>query len=70
MLRWIRIIAAVSLTGSLLLLAASQATAGQVGGQAPVFTLPATTAEKISLTDFIGKQNVVIFFYIAAFGRA
>jgi cytochrome oxidase Cu insertion factor (SCO1/SenC/PrrC family) len=70
MLRWGRIIAAVLLTGSLLLLATDQASASQVGGQAPTFTLPATTGEKISLTDYTGKQNVVLFFYIAAFGPA
>jgi AhpC/TSA family len=68
--RWIRIAAVVWLTGSLLLLAADQATALQVGDQAPSFTLSATTAEKISLTDYLGKQNVAIFFYIAAFGQA
>jgi uncharacterized lipoprotein YmbA len=70
MRRWIPIAAAVWLTGSLLLLTASQATAFQLGDQAPRFTLPATTAEKISLTDYLGRQNVVIFFYIAAFGQA
>jgi hypothetical protein len=68
--RWIRIAAAVWLTDSLLLLAAGQATALQVGDHAPSFTLPATTAERISLADYIGKQNVAIFFYIAAFGQA
>jgi peroxiredoxin len=61
---------AVVFTGSLLLLAASQATALQVGDQAPTFTLPATTAETISLGDYLGKKPVVLFFYIAAFGRA
>jgi peroxiredoxin len=70
MLRWIRVTAAVLLTGSLLVLAAGQATALQVGDQAPSFTLPATTAAKISLADYLGKQPIVIFFYIAAFGRA
>jgi uncharacterized lipoprotein YmbA len=70
MLRWIRITAAVLLTGSLLVLAAGQATALQVGDQAPSFTLPATTAEKVSLADYLGKQPIVVFFYITAFGRA
>jgi peroxiredoxin len=67
---WTRLTAAVLLTGSFFLVAAVQATGLQVGDQAPTFTLPATTTEKISLADYLGKQNVVIFFSIAAFGRA
>jgi peroxiredoxin len=70
MRRWKCLMVAVVFTGSLLLLAASQATALQVGDQAPTFTLPATTAETISLGDYLGKKPVVLFFYIAAFGRA
>jgi hypothetical protein len=42
----------------------------QVGTQAPPFSLPATTAEHVSLADYLGRKNVVVFFYIAAFGRA
>jgi len=41
-----------------------------VGEKAPAFALPATTAEKISLADYQGNKHVVLFFYIAAFGRA
>ena len=58
------------LVGSLLLLAAGPAAALQVRDQAPEFTLPATTADKIGLADYLGKKHVVVFFYIAAFGRA
>jgi peroxiredoxin len=39
----------------------------QVGDKAPDFSLPATTAEKINLADYVGKKPVVVFFYIAAF---
>jgi peroxiredoxin len=39
----------------------------QVGDKAPDFSLPATTAEKVSLADFIGKKPVVVFFYVYAF---
>jgi peroxiredoxin len=46
------------------------ATALQVGDKAPTFSLPATTAEQVSLTDYLGRKPVVLFFYIAAFGRA
>jgi len=68
--RWQWLMAAVLLTSSLLLLAADHSAALQVVDQAPSFTLPATTAETISLGDYLGKKPVVLFFYIAAFGRA
>lgn len=35
----------------------------KVGDIAPSFTLPATTKETISLTDYKGKKNVVVAFY-------
>lgn len=35
----------------------------KVGDLAPDFSLPATTAEKISLSDIRGKKNIVIAFY-------
>jgi peroxiredoxin len=35
----------------------------KVGDLAPDFSLPATTAEKIALSDFRGKKNIVIAFY-------
>jgi len=38
-----------------------------VGDKAPDFTLPATTAEKFSLSQFQGKSNVVLFGFIGAF---
>jgi hypothetical protein len=50
-----------------LMLSATPTTALQVGDKAPDFSLPATTAEKISLSDFVGKKPVVVFFYIGAF---
>jgi peroxiredoxin len=39
------------------------ATALEVGQQAPDFTLPSTTGEKISLSQFRGKQLVLLEFY-------
>jgi cytochrome oxidase Cu insertion factor (SCO1/SenC/PrrC family) len=42
-------------------------TALEVGDKAPPFTLPATTQEKLSLADLIGKKNVVLFGFIGAF---
>lgn len=50
-----------------LLLSASLALAMPVGSKAPDFALPATTAEKIQLVEYLGKKNLVIFFYIGAF---
>jgi peroxiredoxin len=46
------------------------AAALQVGDHAPTFSLPATTAEHVSLADYVRHKPVVIFFYVAAFGRA
>jgi peroxiredoxin len=42
---------------------ASVATALEVGQQAPDFTLPSTTGEKMSLSQFRGKQLVLLEFY-------
>jgi peroxiredoxin len=39
----------------------------KVGDEAPDFTLPATTGEKVKLSDFRGKKNVVLAFFPAAF---
>jgi hypothetical protein len=40
-----------------------------VGDKAPTFTLPATTAPEkgLSLADYLGKKNVVLFGFIGAF---
>ncbi len=38
-----------------------------VGDKAPGFTLAATTTEKLSLSDYLGKKNVVLFGFIGAF---
>ena len=43
------------------------ATALEVGEQAPDFTLPSTTGEKMSLSQFRGKTAVLIEFYVADF---
>ena len=39
----------------------------KVGDAAPDFTLPSTTGEKVTLSDFKGKKNVVLVFYVLAF---
>jgi peroxiredoxin len=35
----------------------------KIGDLAPDFTLPATTKEKLSLTDYRGEKNIVVAFY-------
>jgi len=47
---------------------AGVATALEVGEKAPDFTLTSTTGEKISLSQFQGKQHVLLEFYVADFG--
>ena len=49
------------------LVIASVAAALEIGEQAPDFTLLSTTGEKISLSQFQGKQFVLIEFYGADF---
>jgi hypothetical protein len=39
----------------------------KVGDTAPDFTLPATNGSKVKLSDYRGKQNVVLAFFPAAF---
>jgi peroxiredoxin Q/BCP len=37
----------------------------QVGDQAPDFTLTSSAGEQVRLKDFIGKKNIVLYFYPA-----
>ncbi len=39
----------------------------KVGDKAPDFTLTDTNWKKVSLSDFLGKKNVVLAFYVLAF---
>jgi cytochrome oxidase Cu insertion factor (SCO1/SenC/PrrC family) len=39
----------------------------KVGDAAPAFTLTNTKGEKVSLSDFRGRKNVVLAFYVLAF---
>ena len=58
------------LAGAALLLAAQSSYALQVGDKAPDFSLPSTKGANVRLSDFAGKQSVVIFTYIGAFTKA
>jgi hypothetical protein len=44
------------------------AVALEVGEQAPDFTLPSTTGEQISLSQFRGKKLVLLEFHVNDFG--
>jgi hypothetical protein len=44
------------------------ALAVEVGEKAPEFTLPSTTGENISLSQFRGKKLVLLEFYVNDFG--
>jgi len=35
----------------------------KVGDKAPDFTLPSQTGEKVTLSQFFGKKNIVLYFY-------
>jgi len=39
----------------------------KIGDPAPDFTLSNTKGEKVKLSDFKGKKNVVLAFYVLAF---
>jgi peroxiredoxin len=65
--RWTRVVVATFVSAAVLLLATGQSLALQVGDKAPDFALPATTADKVSLADYLGKKHVVLFFDIVAF---
>ena len=43
-------------------------TALEIGEKAPDFTLPSTTGESISLSQFRGKKHVLLEFYVNDFG--
>jgi hypothetical protein len=40
----------------------------EVGEQAPDFTLPSTTGEQTSLSQFLGKKLVLLEFHVNDFG--
>lgn len=51
-----------------LLVMASLVSAVDIGAPAPDFSLPSTTGEQISLSQFKGKKHVLLEFYINDFG--
>ena len=63
--RWIHLLAGIMLGGAVLFSGAAYAL--EVGDKAPNFALPSSTGKEIKLADFVGKQPIVLFFYIGAF---
>ena len=61
-----RILSGLLLVVALGVVGGHEATALEIGQPAPDFTLPATTGEKISLSQFRGKL-VLVEFYGGAF---
>lgn len=37
----------------------------KVGDPAPAFSLPSAAGDRVSLTDFQGKSNVLLYFHMA-----
>lgn len=58
---------AAGLLGTALFAGTAQAQALKVGDKAPAFSVISTTGKPVTLADYAGKKNVVLFFYIAAF---
>ena len=67
-IKWMRSLSLLGMLLAGLLVVASAATALEVGETAPDFTLPSTTGEKISLSQFRGRNYVLLEFYIRDFG--
>ena len=68
--RCISMFIVVFMSVTLLFFNAGDVMALKVGDKAPDFTLPSTTGDNISLSQFRGNKPVVLFFYIFAFGGA
>ena len=46
---------------------AAQTAPLKVGDKAPDFTLPDQNGNKVTLSQYLGKKNVVLAFYVLAF---
>ena len=58
------------LAGTLLAMAMSLSVLAapvKVGDKAPDFTLPDQNGHEVKLSDYLGKKNVVLAFYVLAF---
>ena len=58
---------AVIWLSAVMLSAPMSATALQVGDKAPDFLMFSTVEDTVRLSDYQGKKNVVLFFFVRAF---
>jgi thioredoxin-dependent peroxiredoxin len=58
---------AVGLLALLLGATLAEAAPLKVGDKAPDFTLPDQNGKPVKLSEFLGKKNVVLAFYVLAF---
>ena len=63
--RWTRLAAGILFGCAAFFASGGGAFALGVGDKAPNFTLASSTGSEIKLADYTGKQNLVLFFYIA-----
>jgi AhpC/TSA family len=63
-----RMVMATSLFFSLVLLTPLSVKALDVGDKAPDFLAFHTAGESLRLSDYQGKKNVLMFFFVRAFG--
>jgi peroxiredoxin len=66
-MRMLRSLTAAAALMALAGAAAPAQTKLKVGDLAPDFTLPATTGKPVKLSDYRGKKNVVLAFFVLAF---
>jgi cytochrome oxidase Cu insertion factor (SCO1/SenC/PrrC family) len=62
-----RIMVAVALLGIGLWMVPMLVPAVEVGDKAPDFLMHSTVGETVQLSDYQGKKNVLLFFFVAAF---
>jgi peroxiredoxin Q/BCP len=63
--RWMTVAAVLLSLG--LWLAPTPALAVDVGDKAPNFMMHSTVGETVGLSEYEGKKNVLLFFFLAAF---
>ena len=62
-----RITAVAAWLGIALWMVPMSAQAVEVGDKAPDFVMHSTVGETVQLSDYLGKRNVLLFFFVAAF---
>jgi hypothetical protein len=62
-----RLMVAVALLGISLWMMPMSVPAVEVGDKAPDFVMHSTVGETVQLSDYQGKKNVLLFFFVAAF---